>query len=176
MHLLLLAAALLSPRADSLVVSTSWLAAHGADPDLVILHLAMDRAEYDKGHVPGARWVNPHEFFLSGTPGVELPTAERLDSALEALGISEHSRIVFYGDTWMSPRVFLALDYLGLGDRAALLDGGFPAWREEKRPSSTETPTWSLGWHPRLYDGSMSEWSRKPEFPMSTGATPRTSP
>ena len=143
MHALLFAAALLAPKADSLLVSTSWLAAHRADPDLVILHLAMDRAEYDRGHVPGARWVNPHDFFLSGAPGVELPSVERLDSALEALGISEGSRIIYYGDTWMSPRVFLALDYLGLGDRAALLDGGFAAWRDAKQPVSTEAPSWS---------------------------------
>ena len=145
LHALLLAATLFAPSPDSLVVSTSWLAAHQADPDLVILHLAMDKAEYDRGHVPGARWANPHEFFLSVAPGVELPGAEQLDSALAALGISEQSRIVFYGDTWMSPRVFLALDYLGLGDRAALLDGGLPAWRAEQRPISVEAPTWSRG-------------------------------
>jgi thiosulfate/3-mercaptopyruvate sulfurtransferase len=29
-----------------------------------------------------------------------------------------------------------------------------------------------LGWRPRLYDGSMSEWSRRSELPMVTGTNP----
>jgi thiosulfate/3-mercaptopyruvate sulfurtransferase len=64
---------------------------------------------------------------------------------LASLGVTDRSRIVYYGDTWMSPRVFLALDYVGLGDRTALLDGGLPAWRDEKRPLTTLVPTWSPG-------------------------------
>lgn len=143
MNVLLLAAALAASPGDSLVVSTAWLAAHRSDPDLVILHLSMERADYEQGHIPGARWANPHEFFLGTPPGVELPSAERLDSAFGALGISERSRVVYYGDTWMAPRVFLALEYLGLGDRAALLDGGLRAWRAEQRPLTTEVPSWA---------------------------------
>jgi len=141
----LLASALLGPGADSLLVSTAWLAAHQADPNLVVLEVAMDREAYDRGHLPGARWLNPHLLIKDGRPGTELPSAERIDSVLESLGISDRSRIVYYGDTWMTPRVFLALDYVGLGDRAALLDGGLPAWREEKRALVTEVPTWARG-------------------------------
>jgi len=296
MNALLLAAALAASPGDSLVVSTAWLAAHRGDPDLVILHLSMERADYEQGHIAGARWANPHDFFLGTPPGVELPSAERLDSAFGALGITEHSRVVYYGDTWMSPRIFLALEYLGLGQRAALLDGGLRAWRAERRPLSTEAPSWTpvklaarahpeiladadwlrtrlagttlllvdgrtpgeyagtdlserlpraghitgarnlpweqtysdgaaaldgtpsllqppavlrrlledagyaegkqlvtyctvglraahlyfiaryLGLHPRIYDGSMSEWSRKPELPMATGMAPGGAP
>lgn len=145
MQPLLLAAALFSPGADSLLVSPAWLAAHQADPDLVLLEVSMERADYDRGHIPGARWLNPHLLIADGPPGVELPSVERIDSVLEALGVSDRSRIVYYGDTWMAPRVFLALDYVGLGDRTALLDGGLPAWREEQRPLVTEVPTWTRG-------------------------------
>jgi thiosulfate/3-mercaptopyruvate sulfurtransferase len=77
-----------------------------------------------------------------GAPGVELPPAAEIEAVLEELGITAGSRIVFYGDTWMTPRVFLALEYVGIGDRAALLDGGLPAWRAERRAISTETPVW----------------------------------
>lgn len=145
-----LAVALLS-HADSLVVSPAWLAAHRTDPDLVVLHVSMERDDYAKGHVPGARWANPHDFFESGAPGVELPPPEWLDSLIQVLGITERSRIVFYGDTWMAPRVFIALEYLGLGDRTALLDGGLPAWKSEGHALSTETPTWiKSSFTPRL--------------------------
>jgi thiosulfate/3-mercaptopyruvate sulfurtransferase len=141
MPILLLAAALFG-RADSLLVSSAWLAAHRAVPDLVVLHVSMEREDYAAGHVPGARWVNPHDFFQSGAPGVELPPAARLDSLVEVLGITQRSRIVCYGDTWMAPRLFIALDYLGLGQRTSLLDGGLSAWKSGGRPLSTEAPTW----------------------------------
>src|SRR5206468_895705 len=137
MPILLVVAALLTGSGDSLLVSPAWLEAHRADPDLVLLDLAMDRGSYDRGHIPGARWLNPHELIAGGAPGVELPPVARIDSVLAALGVTERSRIIYYGDTWMSPRVFLALDYIGLGDRAAVLDGGLPAWQEEKRPLTT---------------------------------------
>lgn len=142
MPTLLLATVLTFGRTDSMVVSPAWLAAHLNDTDLVVLHVAMERDDYARGHVPGARWVNPHDFFTNGAPGVELPPVGQLDSLVELLGITEKSRVVFYGDTWMAPRVFLALDYLGLGDRTALLDGGPPAWRKAGHELSTATPTW----------------------------------
>ena len=142
--LALLLAALAAP-ADSLVVTPDWLAAHRSDPGLVILHVAMDRADYEHGHIPGARWVNPHDLLTMGPPGSELPTAEHIDSVLSGLGIDAGTRIVYYGDTWMSPRVFLALEYVGLGDRASWLDGGLPAWRRQQRPLSTTNETWKPG-------------------------------
>ena len=145
MPTLLVVAALLAGSGDSLLVSPAWLEAHRADPDLVLLEVAMSREAYDRGHIPGARWLNPHLLIAEGPPGVELPPVARIDSVLAALGVTERSRIVYYGDTWMSPRVFLALDYIGLGDRTALLDGGLQAWREEKRPLTTEVPTWQPG-------------------------------
>ncbi len=127
--------------ADSLLVSTSWLSQHLKDPNLVIVHLAMDRREYDKGHIPGARYSHPRAFFTSADPGVELPSVAAIDSALESLGISNSSRVVFYGDTWMAPRFFLAMDYVGMGDRTSLLDGGLVVWSQEKKPTVITTST-----------------------------------
>ena len=145
MHSLLFLAAFLFPAAESLLVSTEWLSAHRSDPDLVLLHVSMEKADYDRGHIAGARFLDPHRLMSMAAPGVELPSVAEIDSVLESLGITERSRIVYYGDTWMAPRVFLALDYVGLGDRAALLDGGLVAWRAEGRAVSTEAPTWTRG-------------------------------
>jgi thiosulfate/3-mercaptopyruvate sulfurtransferase len=52
------------------------------------------------------------------------------------LGVTNKSRIVVYfGKDWVTPtaRVFFTLDYLGLGDRTSILDGGLPLWRAENR-------------------------------------------
>jgi thiosulfate/3-mercaptopyruvate sulfurtransferase len=290
---LLLAALLGAAAPDSILVSAEWLTRHQRDPDLVILHVSMNRADYDRAHLPGSRWLDPHALMSMASPGVELPSVETIDSALEALGVTDRSWIVFYGDTWMTPRVFFALEYAGLGDRSALLDGGLSAWRAAGGTLTGDVPAWSrgsvttrarpdilasadwlakhlndpglalldvrsrgeyaatdsseqlprfghipggvnlpweltftdpagalegrpsllksaaelrrmlsaagarddsqvivyctvgirashiyfvaryLGWRPRMYDGSMSEWSRKPELPMVRGTTPR---
>lgn len=145
MHSLILAALVAVAPGDSMLVTPEWLAAHRTDPDLVILHVSMDRTEYEREHVSGARWVDPHSLIRGGPPGTELPSLETIDSVLESLGVSNRSRIIYYGDTWMTPRVFLALEFVGLGSHAALLDGGLPAYRAAKGLLSNETPTWSRG-------------------------------
>ena len=42
-------------------------------------------------------------------------------------------------------RVFLTLDYLGMGEHTSILDGGLPAWRAEKRPVTTDEDIVKLG-------------------------------
>jgi thiosulfate/3-mercaptopyruvate sulfurtransferase len=123
---------------DSLLVSVDWLKAHLNDRNLVILDFRHEKADYDKGHIPGAQFVGMDAIWRSGEPGVELPSVAALDSTFEALGISDQSRVVIYGSTWMAPRVFLDLDYLGHGDHAAMLDGGLPAWEKAGLKLSVE--------------------------------------
>lgn len=135
-------------KLDSPIVSTQWLAEHLNDPNVVVLHLASIRRDYTAGHIPGARflWFND---VAPSTPDLntELPSVARLDSLFESLGVSDNSRIIVYGQT-ITPvvaRVFMTLDYLGAGDRAAVLDGGLAAWKAEGRPVSTETPKVARG-------------------------------
>ena len=117
---------------DSVLISPSQLRERLADPNVVVLHVG-ERADYNAGHIPGARYL-PYEAI--STPRhqglmLELPAVATLDSLFESLGVSDDSRIVLYWTKdWYSPttRVFLTLDYLGLGDRTSILDGGIAAW------------------------------------------------
>lgn len=124
---------------DSLLVSPAWLAAHLKDPDLVVLHVGMGMraAAYDAGHVPSARWASSDGFIDDRPPGTELPSPDSIAAVLGALGVTNRSRVIVYGEPWMLGRVFLALDYVGHGDRTAMLDGGLPAWRAAGLPVST---------------------------------------
>src|SRR5687768_4411475 len=122
---------------EALVVPTSWLAAHLADPDLVLLHVG-DKGEYEQQHIPGARHVSLSDIANTDRSEkgliLEMPAAEDLRVRLEKLGISDRSKVVvYYGRDWVSPatRVIFTLDYAGLGDRAVLLDGGMTAWRRD---------------------------------------------
>lgn len=138
-------------RAD-LAVTPSWLAEHLKDPDLVLLHVG-DKAEYEKGHVPGAKFVAMQDVSISSPDRehgltLEMPSADTLRAHLAALGISDKSRIVvYYGNDWVTPstRILFTLDYAGLGERSALLDGGMLAWKEGGHQVTTDVPPAKTG-------------------------------
>ncbi len=137
------AAALQNPEAPaSLVVTADWLAQHLQDPDLVLLHVG-EPQEYEAAHIPGAQYLQRQAISTpSGSfPVLELPPVEQLQDAFEKLGIGDDSRIVVYfGKDWVTPaaRVILTLDYLGLGRRTSLLDGGMPAWLSAGKGTTKE--------------------------------------
>ena len=141
----------LAPSAP-VVVSTEWLAKHLKDPDLVLLHVG-EKAEYDAGHISGARYVRLDDVSVTSHDHanglmLEMPQPDSLRARLEALGVSDRSRVVvYYGNDWVSPatRVIFTLDYAGLGAASALLDGGMQAWKAEGRALSTEAPKQSRG-------------------------------
>jgi thiosulfate/3-mercaptopyruvate sulfurtransferase len=125
----------------SLVVSTEWLAKHLKDDSLVLLQVG-DKAEYEAGHIPGAQFIALTDISTPRGSGLalELPPVAQLQTAFEKLGVTDKSRIVVYfGKDWVTPtaRVFFTLDYLGLGDRTSILDGGLPAWRADGKAVTT---------------------------------------
>ncbi len=127
---------------EKLLVSTEWLAGRLKDPDLVVLHVG-DKAGYDAGHVPGARLVTLGD--ISAPPAakdpliLEMPDPEALRAKLQALGVSDRSRIVVYPtrDIQSATRVVFVLDAAGLGARTSLLNGGLAAWTKEGRALET---------------------------------------
>jgi thiosulfate/3-mercaptopyruvate sulfurtransferase len=136
-----------NPRArpkllPELLVSAEQLAERLDDPQLVILHVARDRAGYDAGHLPGARFLALSALVVErdGIPN-ELPPVSRLDSVFESVGVGDASRVVLYGDLGglSAARAFFTLDYLGHADKA-VLDGGLEVWRAEERPISRDVP------------------------------------
>jgi thiosulfate/3-mercaptopyruvate sulfurtransferase len=125
--------------ADTLLVSPSWLSTHLGQPGLVVIQAERVRAPYDSGHIAGSRFLVLSSIVVerNGIP-VELPTVTALDSALESVGIGDSSRVVITGDPLSAARLFFTLDYMGFGGRAALLDGGTPAWVAAGFPLSTD--------------------------------------
>ena len=128
-----------------LLVPPAWLAAHLADPGLVVLHVG-DPASYAKQHIAGARQVDLPDISIFMPPNgglhLEMLTPDDLRHRLEALGISTGSRIVVYPaeELASATRVVFTLDAAGLGDRTALLDGGLPAWLRDHRAVTTAAP------------------------------------
>jgi thiosulfate/3-mercaptopyruvate sulfurtransferase len=124
------------------LVSASWLSEHANDPNLVIIHVGRIRQEYNKGHIPGSRFL----WFESLSPNnpdetIGLPSLEQAKNILEELGISNSTRIILYSGskaTFMVTRTFLILDYLGVASNASVIDGGLDAWKSLGKPISKE--------------------------------------
>jgi thiosulfate/3-mercaptopyruvate sulfurtransferase len=133
------------------LVSTDWLAAHLGHPLLRILDASTylpsagrsGRAEYAAAHVPGALFSDIDALSDETAPFPHtLPSADVLAARLGALGVgSEHAVVVYdgSGQNFSAPRVWWMLRTLG-HDRVAVLDGGFPAWKREGRPVTSEVP------------------------------------
>ena len=139
------------PR-ESLVVSTTWLASHLKDENLVLLHLGV-KTEYDAGHIPGARFITLNDIAVSDTTSetgltLQMPALDDLRAKLETIGISDTSRVVVsYGRDRIAAatRVLYTLDYAGLGSQASLLDGGSDAWVKDGRPMTSDVPPAAMG-------------------------------
>lgn len=163
-----------------LLVDAVWLQARLADPRLVLLHVGQ-KAEFDAGHIPGARHVafggEQDPLSVSDHTGrglmLEMPAAEALRAGLESLGISDDSRVVvYYGRDWVSPstRVVFTLDHAGL-EAVSLLDGGMTAWKAAGLPLTSELPAPRRGslrplrLRPTVVDGRfVAEHVAKPGF------------
>jgi thiosulfate/3-mercaptopyruvate sulfurtransferase len=161
----LFALAVQGPR-DPMLVTPAWLAEHARDANLVLLQIG-PRASYDSAHIAGARFISMSDVAAprdTTKPALELPTPAALDSALEALGISDDSRIVIYqSDEWFTPatRVYLTLYWAGLGARTSLLDGGMNAWHTRGGAVTSAAPTvrrGTLTLHPRSDVVVTADW------------------
>ena len=126
------------------LVSTDWLAAHLNDPDLRIIDASFylpdmnrnARAEYDAGHIPGARFTDMDDISdaRSDMPHMAPPT-EKFASRMRAMGIGDGHQVVVYDGAGLfsAARVWWLFRLMGKTD-IAVLDGGFPKWQAESHP------------------------------------------
>jgi thiosulfate/3-mercaptopyruvate sulfurtransferase len=171
---------------SEMLVSTDWLASHLQDKNLVVLCIVDDEQFYSRGHIPESRMIRLSQLVTTrgGVPN-QLPSIGQLQEVFEGAGVENDSRIILYGERSgvMAARAYFTLDYLGLADRAALLDGGLEKWRADRRPESTGSPRiaktkLNIESHPEILVGTeqMAEYSRaKPgsSAPVLIDARPR---
>lgn len=130
-----------------LLVDAAWLAPRLAEAELILLHVAFDKAEYDAGHLPGARFVPFAAYAVQSRDSLrtELPPTDSLSRLLGRAGVTERSRIVVIGQPIPAARMLFTLAVLGLDGRAAVLDGGVDAWRESGRTLTRDVPAVTPG-------------------------------
>ena len=126
------------------VVSVAWLGDWIGRPEIVILQLGTAES-FARGHIPGAiRLDFDAEVIAPGVEGglrMELPEPAALQQALRAKGVRADSKIVIVFDVATNfaraGRTFFTLEWAGLRDRVAVLDGGYPSWQASGRYIAT---------------------------------------
>lgn len=137
------------------LVSTDWLAARLDDPNLRVVDVRwyldparQGRAEYERGHIPGAVYLDV-EVDLSapgGRRGGPLgrhpwPGATQVSRVMSRIGVAPGVSVVAYDDQAGSVAARLWYVLRGYGhDAVAVLDGGIVKWSSEGRPLETSVP------------------------------------
>lgn len=103
------------------------------ETDLRILDVR-SKEDYAKGHIPGAVWVDikPWQALVKTKGG--FTNKKVWGEKIGSLGIGLKTTVVVYGDRLSNTaRLWWLLTYAGIRD-ARILDGGWAAWTEGKRP------------------------------------------
>ncbi len=132
------------------LVSTEWLAKHLKDPDLRVFDASWylpdmkrnGRAEYEVGHIPGARFFDIDEISdqRSELPHMA-PPVEKFVSRMRAMGVGDGHQVVVYDGAGLfsAARVWWLFRLMGKTD-VAVLDGGFAKWKAEGHPVEDVEP------------------------------------
>ena len=123
------------------------------DPSLRLLD-ARPRADYEKGHLPGAVWVDVKALEgLFQSDAVADPAAWA--RAVAPLGIGAGTEVFAYDDNRQhdAARAWWLLGYAGV-EKIGVVDGSYKGWVKAGRPTGTETPAvaakdFAAKFHPR---------------------------
>jgi thiosulfate/3-mercaptopyruvate sulfurtransferase len=149
-------------RSIPMLVTAEWLSERLDSPDLVVIQVDQSREGYDQGHIPGATFL-PYEDIaveVDGLP-VEMPPVYALVAAFARAGLRNLARVVVYGEPLSAARAWMTLDYLGIGQNVAMLDGGIDAWQAAGYEVTTEVGqgmTGALSISPQLERIVDAEW------------------
>ncbi len=140
----------LSQAQQPVIVSPQWLNENLKDPDLIILHTGfVIRADYDREHIEGARFLWPDWLAYDTPEGTMLaPDTKGATRVLRELGINKNSKIVVCHkgtDITIAARMFLSLEHFGLKGQVSFLNGGIESWKRAGYPVTNKASEFKKG-------------------------------
>ncbi|MEE9255983.1 MAG: sulfurtransferase [bacterium] len=128
-----------------MLVTTDWVAEHGRDSGVRLIEVDVDTSAYENGHVEGAVGLS-WDTQLCDQVRRDLLSGDDWAALLNGAGVSNDTTIIAYGDNnnWFAAWFVWQLKYYGHAD-ARLMDGGRLKWEKEKRPVTTDVPSYPAG-------------------------------
>jgi thiosulfate/3-mercaptopyruvate sulfurtransferase len=119
------------------LVDTAWVAAHAREANVRVVDMRGNG--YDAGHVPGSVHLAPVAIRDAKNRPTFLPSPEAFAAMMEKLGIGDATRVVVFDERGglYAARLWWILNYFG-HTNVALMDGGWPKWVAERRPTTTD--------------------------------------
>jgi len=122
------------------LVSTEWVAEHANDPHVRLVEVDVDTTAYEGGHIKNAVGWN-WQTQLSDRIRRDIPDQAAWEKLLSDSGISNDTKIVFYGDNnnWFAAFAYWVAKVYGHTD-VALMNGGRKKWELEGRELVKDAP------------------------------------
>jgi thiosulfate/3-mercaptopyruvate sulfurtransferase len=100
---------------------------------------ARSRADYDRGHAPGALWVDARAAQTLAARAGGLTDRAAWEAWIAPMGIDSKSEVwIFDGARQLeAARLWWLLGYLGV-EKVGLIDGNFGLWKAQGRPITTD--------------------------------------
>jgi thiosulfate/3-mercaptopyruvate sulfurtransferase len=115
-------------------VSIEWLQQHLNDPQVRVIATG-DQGQFERGHIPGARFLEHMETLGSGHT---LLPPDKLAAVLSKAGVADGVHVVLYGESPMTTGwVFMSIASVGHEADVSMLDGGIDLWRSAGHQVST---------------------------------------
>lgn len=124
------------------LVETEWVAENLNNPNIRIIESDEDPLLYAIGHIPGAvqvDWFSTLQHPLRR----DFLTKEKFEETCSALGITNDTTLVFYGDksNWFACYALWLFQYYG-HQNVKIMNGGRLKWEKENRPLVKEVASY----------------------------------
>ncbi|XP_041363650.1 3-mercaptopyruvate sulfurtransferase-like [Gigantopelta aegis] len=153
------------------IVSVKWLNTRLFSPNLRVIdaswHLPNTgrnaREEYVSKHIPDAQFFDIDECIDKDSPYIHMmPSTKEFEDYVGKLGINNHTHVVVYDNnekfgTLSAPRVWWAFRAFG-HTMVSILDGGFPKWCQEHKPTTSKLATCSPEKFTAAFNSSMVKY------------------
>lgn len=127
------------------LITPEWLADRLENADIVVLDCTWfvpemkisGRALFEKGHIPGAVYVDLDEISDTASPYINMMCdGATFSRVIGGLGIGGDTHVIVYNANYVSARLWWMFRHFG-HDRVSVLDGGWARWTNEGRPVET---------------------------------------
>ncbi|HAB51692.1 MAG: thiosulfate sulfurtransferase [Ignavibacteria bacterium RIFOXYB2_FULL_35_12] len=122
------------------LVSTKWVSDNINDPNVRIVESDEDVLLYETGHVPNAVKID-WQLDLQDPIRRDYVGQERFEQLLSQKGISNDTKVIFYGDksNWWACYAFWTFKLFG-HENCLVMNGGRQKWLEENRKITKDIP------------------------------------